>query len=131
MTTTTRRRLLALFGLAPIAPVAAAASRVRPREPVKLLWTRVNGEAYYALRESLPTLAVGDEVTLRREPENRYDKRAVEVLDADGRKLGYVARVDNPALARMMDAGDCFRATVSRVDLHRQDVRLDIDWLRG
>ena len=122
-----RRTLLAALGLAPLAPAAAA---VRPRRaPVRLLWTRVNGEAYYQAAESLPTLAVGGPVTLRREPANPHDKRAIEVFDAAGRKLGYVARIDNSALARMLDAGEHFQARVGRIDGF--DIRLEIDWLPG
>src|SRR3546814_12133442 len=67
------------------------------RAPVRVLFTRVNGEPYYEAGTSVPTLAAGDRVVLRREPDNPHDRRAIEVLDARGAKLGYVARIDNSA----------------------------------
>ncbi len=124
-----RRTLLAALGLAPVAATARAAAPARA--PVKLLWTRVNGEAYYQAAKAAATLAVGDPVRLRREPTNAYDKRAIEVFDTAGRKLGYVARMDNSAVARMMDAGEHFQARVSRLDRATLDIRLDVEWLPG
>lgn len=122
-----RRRLLAVLGFAPVAASAPAAAP--HRAPVRVLWTRVNGEAYYEAAEVVAALAIGDRVVLRREPSNAYDKRAIEVLDAAGRKLGYVARMDNSAVARMMDAGERFEARIGRLDAANLDIRLEVDWL--
>ena len=130
---TNRRRLLALVGLAPAAMLAprasAVAARRAPRAPVRVLFTRVNGEAYYDARAAVPALAAGERVALRREPGNAFDRRAIEVLDARGNKLGYVARIDNSAIARMMDAGERFEARIARLDRDTLDIRLEIDWL--
>ncbi len=128
-----RRRALALLGLAPALslPASARPASVAPRAPVRFLWTRVNGENYYEARASVATLTVGAPVTLRREPDNAYDRRAIEVFDTAGRKLGYIARIDNSALARMIDAGERFAAHVGRVDPYAADIRLKIDWLPG
>ncbi len=127
----TRRRALALIGIAPAAAIPATPPPAAPpaRAPVRLLWTRVNGEAYYQASESLPTLTEGAPVILRREPDNAYDRRAIEVFDMDGRKLGYIARMDNSAVARMMDAGERFAARVSRIRPDDNDIRLEVDWL--
>jgi hypothetical protein len=127
-----RRRLLAWLGLAPAAAVAGATTAVTatpPRRPVRVLFTRINGEAYYEMADSLATLVEGDPVTLRREPDNVHDRRAIVATDANGRKLGYLARVDNSAVARMMDAGERFQARVARIDRRARDVRLAVDWL--
>lgn len=131
-----RRRALAFIGLAPAAalpaPASTAAASAPPaRDPVRVLWTRINGEAYYQMRESIGTLSVGAPVTLRREPDNAHDRRAIEVFDGEGRKLGYIARIDNSAVARMMDAGERFAARVSRIDPWDSDIRLEVDWLPG
>ena len=40
-----------------------------------------------------------------RQPENRYDALAIEVLGPEGHKLGYVPRRRNEMPARLMDAG--------------------------
>lgn len=128
--TTTRRRLLVALGFSPAAVAVPAASAAPPaREPLRILFTRVNGESYYAARDALPTLAPGDVVTLLREPDNIHDKRAIEVFAAGGHKLGYVARIDNSALARMMDAGETFVARVARIEAG-PDIRLTVDWVR-
>ena len=97
---------------------------------VKLLSTRVTGEAYYDAHLSLPTLRESDPLLLDREPDNSHDKHAIAVRDAEGRKLGYVQRSDNKALAGMMDAGELFVAEVSGLDRERWDIRLDVLWLR-
>src|SRR5689334_16254010 len=47
-------------------------------------------------------LVVGDVLTLIREPENAYDTRAVRV-EWNGRKLGYIPRLENEAVARQLD----------------------------
>ena len=50
-------------------------------------------------------LVPGSRVTLLHEADNRFDARAVMVIDAEGRKLGYIPRVNNKIIARLMDAG--------------------------
>ena len=47
----------------------------------------------------------GQRLALRRQPENRYDALAIEVLGPEGHKLGYVPRRRNEMPARLMDAG--------------------------
>ncbi len=127
---TNRRRLLGWLGLGPAVIVGApAAAGQAARPPVRVLFTRVNGEPYYEASTSVPTLAAGDRVMLRREPDNPHDRRAIEVLDRAGRKLGYVARIDNSAVARMMDAGERFEARIARLNRATLDIRLEIDWL--
>lgn len=42
---------------------------------------------------------------LQREPDNRADPLAIKILTESGHFLGYVPRVKNEALARLMDAG--------------------------
>ena len=124
---TTRRKLLALLGIGPVAIAAQPARAARP--PVLLLKTRVNGECYYDAAQSIASLSIGDPVQLRREPTNRYDSRAIEVLDQRGCKLGYVARVDNSAAARLIDAGEMLRARIARLDKPALDIRIDVEWL--
>ena len=50
-------------------------------------------------------LRPGQRLALRRQPENRYDALAIEVLGPEGHKLGYVPRRRNEMPARLMDAG--------------------------
>jgi hypothetical protein len=54
----------------------------------------------------------GAELTLLREPENRFDENAILVLDEKKRKLGYIPEKDNIVFARLMDAGKYLTAKV-------------------
>ena len=52
-----------------------------------------------------PKLFQGVEVRFFREPNNKYDSKAIVVKDKDGNKLGYIPRDKNEILSRLMDAG--------------------------
>lgn len=47
----------------------------------------------------------GEKLRLVREPENPHDSRAVRIDDSKGRKLGYIYRHENEAVANLLDAG--------------------------
>ncbi len=59
-------------------------------------------------------LKEGDALTLTREPENRYDPKAIRV-EWRGHKLGYVPRRENLDLARLMDSGQQLKARITRL----------------
>ncbi|MBI2265530.1 MAG: HIRAN domain-containing protein [Armatimonadetes bacterium] len=64
-------------------------------------------------------LAPADFLLLRREPQNPHDGLAILILDPTGRKIGYIPRVKNEVLARLMDAGKLvFGRLESKVWLH-------------
>jgi len=65
----------------------------------------------------MPVLRQGDELALVREPDNPHDANAVRV-EWRGRKLGYVPRRQNAALAWGLDRGTPLRARVSRIAEH-------------
>lgn len=67
-------------------------------------------------------LHAGDDLTLKREPENKFDPNAVRV-EWRGRKLGYVPRRDNAALAWALDRGEVLHARISRVEWHPNPAR--------
>lgn len=95
---------------------------------VRLLSTYVSGTAYWGAAEAARELRTGDELLLRRAPDNPYDARAVEVRTPGGAKLGYVPRIDNQALANLMDAGFQPTARVRAVvpDGLRPEIRFDV-----
>ena len=83
---------------------------------IMLLWVRVAGIRYREnINELLKGLKVGDRVFLVREPENEYDNLAIMIQNENKEKLGYVPRVNNDILARMMDAGLKLTGKVSRL----------------
>ena len=69
-----------------------------------------------------PELRVGDALALVREAENPHDPNAVRV-DWRGRRLGYVPRRDNAAVAWGLDRGAALRARVSRLAEHPNPAR--------
>jgi hypothetical protein len=72
------------------------------------------GYRYHAAAEVWDELKVGDVLELSREPENSHDRSAVSV-SWKGRKLGYVPRRDNAAVARALDRGTMLRARISKL----------------
>lgn len=129
----TRRRLLAVLSgaLGMAVPAAAAAAKpVAARRPLKLLETYVAGTRYYEARRVRGGLRPAEALVLRREPENAYDDKAIEVFTDAGTKLGYVPRADNEPFARLMDAGETVGADVVDVDpSSHEDIRIRLTLL--
>lgn len=57
------------------------------------------------IEELEPHLNVGDRLDFFREPDNKYDPKAIVIKNTDGVKIGYVPREDNVIFSRLMDAG--------------------------
>lgn len=76
------------------------------------------GFQYHAGRAVFPLLRVGDQLSLRREPDNPHDPRAIRV-DWRGVPLGYVPRLDNLDLARLMDRGMVAAARILHLEKSR------------
>jgi len=70
----------------------------------------------------MPMLQPGDALELVREEDNPHDPNAVRV-EWRGRKLGYVPRRENAALAWGLDRGTPMRARVSRLVEHPNPAR--------
>jgi hypothetical protein len=95
---------------------------------VALLSSYVAGTAYHEAHEATADLCTGDLLALRRDRSNDYDPRAIEVRTRSNHKLGYLPRIDNQALASLMDAGFWVSARVREVvpDRRQPDIRLEI-----
>ncbi len=76
------------------------------------------GFRYHEAAAVWQELAVGDRLDLVREPANPHDSNAVRV-EWRGRKLGYVPRAENAALAWAMDRGERVAARISALREHR------------
>jgi hypothetical protein len=77
----------------------------------------IAGFRYHAAAEVWSDLRVGDPLELSREPENPHDASAVGV-SWRGRKLGYVPKRENAALAWGLDRGAPLQARISRLADH-------------
>ena len=72
------------------------------------------GFRYHAAADVWEELRVGDRLELARERDNPHDANAVSV-SWRGRKLGYVPRHENAALAWGLDRGARLAARISRL----------------
>ena len=113
-----RRRFLgALLGSAAALSTRPTAANPQPRK-VLVQHSPLAGFQYHHGEDLWPSLRVGDTLTLVREPQNRYDDCAVRV-DWQGRKLGYVPRRENVAVAQMLDRGERLEATLAALSESR------------
>jgi hypothetical protein len=110
-----RRVGLVIAFVAVAAPVCAEHRAASVRMLVQS--SPLAGFRYHAAAEAWPDMRVGDPLELAREPENPHDPSAVSV-SWRGRKLGYVPRRDNAALAWGLDRGERLQARISRLAEH-------------
>ena len=82
---------------------------------IHLFDTFVAGTTHLKDRSVLEDVAKGDKVKLRRE-DNKYDEKAILVLDEKDRKLGYIPEKDNLVFSRLMDAGKLLAGKVNDVE---------------
>ena len=110
--------MTALRLLAPFLLLAglARAGEVEQREILQV--SPLAGFQHYAGAAFFPLMKAGDPLTLRREPGNPYDAKAVRV-EWYGTQIGYAPRADNVDLARLMDRGTPIEARI----LHLQKAR--------
>ncbi len=111
MPLTPRSLLLALL-LALAGPASA--------EAIKILVQRSSlaGFQFYAGRELWDEMRIGDALSLVREPDNRHDANAIRV-EWRGRRLGYLPRKENRAVAAEMDRGGKVEARIAGLNRHR------------
>ncbi|RLJ62157.1 HIRAN domain-containing protein [Sulfurisoma sediminicola] len=86
------------------------------------------GAQYYEVGALWQEMKVGDGVTLAREPDNPHDANAVRV-EWRGRKLGYLPRTENRAVAAEMDRGGRVEGRIAALVTHRkpwQRVRIEV-----
>ena len=109
-------------GAAVLLLVAAGALAAEPAVRLLVQSSPLAGFRYHAAAEVWEELRVGDALELAREPDNPYDARAVSV-SWRGRKLGYVPRRENAAVAWALDRGERLRARVSALARHANPAR--------
>ena len=102
------------FALALATAGAAQAQQVR----MLVQSSPLAGFGYHEAPAAYRHMRVGDRLELQREPENAHDANAVRVT-WEGRKLGYVPRRENSALAWAMDRGEPVFARISALREHR------------
>ena len=111
------RSLLSALIVAAALPVHAQWPAVQPSVRLLVQSSPLAGFRYGEAAHLWALLKPGDALDLVREPDNPHDANAVRV-EWRGRKLGYVPRDQNGALAWAMDRGEGLRAHVSRLAEH-------------
>ncbi len=113
-----------LAGVLGLASTAGAGNiKRRERNRAELLRVPLAGCQFYDGNRLVTTLEKGKSLALRREPDNPCDRNAVEILTADGIKLGYLPRASAESIARNLDRGIPVRAEISEVDPYAESWR--------
>lgn len=81
----------------------------------------------YVDKEVIEGLKPGDALILQREQDNRFDDRAVLILDSSKRKTGYIPEKDNAVFSRLMDAGKLLTAKVRSVEKKGDFSKIKVD----
>ena len=86
------------------------------KQEILLYDTYVAGTGYINDKTILDELKNGDVLWLQREPDNKFDEKAILVLDGKKRKIGYVPESDNTVFSRLMDAGKYLTAKIVKME---------------
>ncbi|PIE42426.1 MAG: DNA-binding protein [Gammaproteobacteria bacterium] len=80
-------------------------AKTLPHKHLLLLDCQIHGSHYYDCLSLIDkrVLRVGQQLILKREPRNDYDKNAIEICTRQGDKLGYVPKHHNRIIAALMD----------------------------
>jgi len=82
---------------------------------IYLFDTYVAGTSFIKDASVFDKIKVDDKLVLQRE-DNKFDSKAILVLTEDRVKLGYVPERDNAVFSRLMDAGKCLTAKITKID---------------
>ncbi len=82
---------------------------------IHLFDTYIAGTSHLKDKTVLDDIKEGDRLFLQRE-DNKYDAKAILVLNENRQKMGYVPEKDNVVFSRLMDAGKLLSAKIKRVE---------------
>jgi len=88
--------------------------------PIKLVTTNIAGLRYYRGIEYLNEIKPDDSLTLKREPLNIHDSRAIAIFWKNT-KLGYVPRQHNAAISSIIDAKIEVQAYIAYINPEQSD----------
>ena len=78
------------------------------------------------IEELEPHLKIDDRLDFFREPDNKYDKKAIVIKNKDGIKIGYVPKDDNVIFSRLMDAGKLLFGKITDKELKGNWLKINI-----
>ena len=89
--------------------------------------TYIAGTSYIEEKEVFQSLKVNDHLILRRDKENKFDEKAILVLNEKKMKLGFIPRKDNEIFSRLLDAGKLLTGTVKEINLKGDIYKIKIN----
>lgn len=110
-----RRKFLKFLGLSGFFP----AKLILGDREVKKIYLGdfyIAGFQYYEGEEIIEMLNSGDELIFKRQKENEYDEKAIEVFSKDNKKLGYMPMDLNFIPANIMDQQINLTGFISEID---------------
>ncbi len=84
---------------------------------IYLFDTYIAGTSFIEDSAIFKTLKVNDHLILRRETDNKFDEKAILILNQQNQKLGYIPRKDNEIFSRLLDAGKLLTASIKEINL--------------
>lgn len=84
-------------------------------EEAGAFYTKVVGVSFEGRQALIQALAPGDQLLLKREPENPHDPHAIKVTTHAGDQIGYLSARLAARLAPSVDAGARYAATISQL----------------
>lgn len=113
-----RTFLKILLGIGTLLPIVGNSSGRQQQNSILIQQSPVAGFQYHRGGKVWPYLRVKAPLTLRREPANLYDERAVAVYWRR-EKLGYLPRDENLAVSQIMDRRIPLTAKITRLENSR------------
>ena len=117
-----RNFITALVGLvgSSTASVSYAGSQSKSKA-LLIQQSKVSGFQYHDGAKLYSEFKLGDTLTLKRAPENTFDKHAVEVHWRD-HMIGHIPSIQNTAISQMMDRGEQLTASITQLE------QTDVPW---
>lgn len=84
---------------------------------IYLFDTYIAGTSFIDDKAVFGSLKENDHLILRREVDNKFDNKAILVLNQSNQKLGYIPRKDNEIFSRLLDAGKILTASIKEINL--------------
>jgi hypothetical protein len=95
-------------------------------QEIFLLKTHIAGTYYYEAKKISENLKNGDYLIFQRESENKYDKMAIQIMDLDKNKLGYIPREKNEIISRLMDSGKMIYGVIDKNEVTEDHIDISI-----
>jgi len=86
----------------------------------------VAGTSFLNLKEIEPQMIVSSIFELKREQDNKFDKKAV-AIHFNNNKIGYIPKEKNDVIANLMDAGKQFSAKLISKDWEGNWLKINVE----